>query len=38
MHNVSITPSPRTLRTEAQVAAALPADLSGLEVSFIRCC
>jgi hypothetical protein len=28
---VSITPSPRTLRTEAQVAAALPADLSGLE-------
>ena len=31
MHNVSITPSPRTLRTEAQAAAALPADLSGLE-------
>src|SRR6202171_644164 len=31
MHNVSITPSPRTLRTEAQVAAALPADVSGLE-------
>jgi Transcriptional regulatory protein, C terminal len=29
---VSITPSPRTLRTEAQVAAALPADLSGLGV------
>jgi DNA-binding response OmpR family regulator len=27
----SITPSPRTLRTEAQAAAALPADLSGLE-------
>jgi DNA-binding response OmpR family regulator len=31
MHNVSITPSPRTLRTEAQAAAALPAGLSGLE-------
>src|SRR3981189_2037768 len=31
MHNVSITRSPRTLRTEAQAAAALPADLSGLE-------
>lgn len=31
MHNVSITPSPRTLPTEAQAAAALPADLSGLE-------
>jgi Transcriptional regulatory protein, C terminal len=29
--NVSITSSPRTLRTEAQVAAALPADLGGLE-------
>jgi hypothetical protein len=29
--NVSITPSPRILRTEAQAAAALPADLSGLE-------
>jgi hypothetical protein len=28
---VSITPSPPALRTEAQVAAALPADLSGLE-------
>jgi DNA-binding response OmpR family regulator len=28
---VSITPSPRTLRTEAPAAAALPADLSGLE-------
>jgi hypothetical protein len=27
----SITPSPRTLRTEAQAAAALPVDLSGLE-------
>ncbi len=27
----SIPPSPRTLRTEAQAAAALPADLSGLE-------
>jgi hypothetical protein len=27
----SITPSPRTLRTEAPAAAALPADLSGLE-------
>src|ERR1700737_817028 len=31
MHNVSITPSPRTLPTEAQAAAALPAALSGLE-------
>src|SRR3984893_3301860 len=31
MHNVSITPSPRTLWTEAPAAAALPADLSGLE-------
>jgi DNA-binding response OmpR family regulator len=31
MHNVSITPSPRTLRTEAQATAAVPADLSGLE-------
>src|SRR6267142_3372149 len=31
MHNVSITPSPRTLRTEAQAAVAPPADLSGLE-------
>jgi DNA-binding response OmpR family regulator len=31
MHNVSITPSPPTLRTEAQAAAALPAGLSGLE-------
>ena len=31
MHNVSITPSPRTLRTEAQAAAAHPANLSGLE-------
>jgi DNA-binding response OmpR family regulator len=31
MHNVSITPSPRTLRTEAQAAAALPAGLGGLE-------
>jgi DNA-binding response OmpR family regulator len=31
MHNVSITPSPRTLRTEAPAAAALPADLSGSE-------
>src|SRR5258708_2371186 len=29
--NVSITPSPRILRTEAQAAAALPADLSSLE-------
>jgi Transcriptional regulatory protein, C terminal len=29
--NVSITPSPQTLRTGAQVAAALPADVSGLE-------
>src|SRR6202051_2302468 len=28
---VSITPGPRTLRTEAQAAAALPADLGGLE-------
>jgi hypothetical protein len=28
---VSITPSPRTLRIEAQAAAALPADLGGLE-------
>src|SRR5258708_11399705 len=28
---VSITPSPRTLRTEAQAAPALPADLRGLE-------
>jgi DNA-binding response OmpR family regulator len=28
---VSITPSPRTLRTEAPAAATLPADLSGLE-------
>jgi DNA-binding response OmpR family regulator len=28
---VSITPSPRTLRTEAPAAAAPPADLSGLE-------
>jgi DNA-binding response OmpR family regulator len=28
---VSITPSPRTLRTEAPAAAALPANLSGLE-------
>jgi hypothetical protein len=28
---VSTKPSPRTLRTEAQAAAALPADLSGLE-------
>ena len=31
MYDVSITPSPRTLRTEAQAAAALPADLGGLE-------
>jgi DNA-binding response OmpR family regulator len=31
MHNVSITPSPRTLRTEARAASAIPADLSGLE-------
>jgi DNA-binding response OmpR family regulator len=31
MHNVSITPSPRTLWTEAPAAAALPANLSGLE-------
>ena len=31
MHNVSITPSPRTLRPEAPAAAALPADLGGLE-------
>jgi hypothetical protein len=31
MYNVSITPSPPTLRTEAQAAAALPAGLSGLE-------
>src|SRR6266481_6552565 len=31
MRNVSITPSPRTLRTEAQAAAALPAGLGGLE-------
>ena len=31
MHNISITQSPRTLRTEAQAAAALPAGLSGLE-------
>jgi DNA-binding response OmpR family regulator len=28
---VSITPRPRTLRTDAQAAAALPADLNGLE-------
>ena len=28
---VSITPSPRTLRTETQAAAAIPADLGGLE-------
>jgi DNA-binding response OmpR family regulator len=28
---VSTTPSPRTLRTEVQAAAALPADVSGLE-------
>jgi len=31
MHNVPITLSPPTLRTEAQAAAALPAGLSGLE-------
>ena len=31
MRNVSITPSPRTLRTDAQAAEALLADLSGLE-------
>ena len=31
MHNVSITPSPRTLRTDAPAAEALLADLSGLE-------
>src|SRR5258708_37058304 len=34
MHNVSITPSPRTLRTEAQAAAVLAA----WKASFIRCC
>ena len=31
MHNVSITPSSQTLRTDAQAAAALPTELSGLE-------
>ena len=31
MRNVSITPSPRTLRTDAPAAEALLADLSGLE-------
>src|SRR5882672_8572610 len=31
MHNVSITPSPRTLWPEAPAAAALPANLSGSE-------
>src|SRR5258708_20974536 len=31
MHNVSITPSTRTLRTEEPAAGGLPADLSGLE-------
>jgi len=31
MNTVSITPSPRVSRTEAQAAAAVPTDLSGLE-------